>query len=71
MSRKKQKYAKTKHLKEAVEDMEVKDKLSLDARVEVYIGKGRVRYGIVKIKHFHVIPNVVLTLKKIDDNDAK
>lgn len=68
---KKVKHAQTKDLLIAIEDMKDTDKLPLDARVEVYIEGQDERYGIVSISHFHFVPNLVLTIKKITDNIAK
>ena len=69
MEKKIKKWMETKELERAIKQMR-KEKLG-DARVELYFENGEARYGIVKISHFHAIPNLVLTIKKIDDNYAK
>ena len=59
----KSRYATTKDLQEATRHMR-KEKLSLDARVEIYLKGNDKRYGIVGISHFHVIPNLILEIEK-------
>jgi len=58
-------------LKEACEHIQADD-LDMNARVEVYIeGDDETCYEIVEISHFHIIANLVLTIREITDNDAK
>ena len=63
-------YATTDDLLKVVKHMK-KDGFATTARVEVYIEGSDTRYGVTSISHYSVIPNVVLRIEKINDNEAK
>lgn len=55
----------TADLKRGIEEME-KEGLPLDAPLEVHI-KNKV-YHVTRIGHFHVIPNMTISLKLVETN---
>jgi len=54
-----------KELKETIRHMEKEDKLSLNGKILVYF-KGRKReYGVTRIGHYSITPDITLEVKEI------
>ena len=59
----KAKPAKVRDLLRGIRVMQ-KERLGLSARILVYIGNGETEYEVVGISHFHVIPDLILKVRK-------
>ena len=68
MNKDKRKPAKVKDLLRVIRIMQ-KKRLGLAGRVLVYIGGGQTQYQVVGISHLHIIPDLLLKVRKDKINE--